>query len=126
MKEFVFRKSAFLGEIDYVFTYFVKMGRTSGLLPKESIALAVIKNLWCDLFEINCKYNSEFISAYSDVLDMLHWGLSIEEMVEKLKTNIPGYWRWRKRGEAQIAGFLYYKQRHPTSRAEKKRMWCVG
>ena len=112
------------GEIVF-FTYYVKMGIASGLLSKESMVLAVIKNLWSDLFEINCKYNSMFISTYSDVPDMLYWGLNIEKMVTILKANPPNYWRWRKRGEAQIAGFLYYKEKHPLSKAAKRRQWKV-
>ena len=107
----------------YVFTYFIKKGIASGLLPKESIAVSVIKNLWSDLFEINCKYNTMFIWAYSDVPDMLRWGLSIEEMVTKLKSDVPNYWRTRKRGEAQIAGFLYYKKKYSLSKAAKRRQW---
>lgn len=107
-------------------TYFIRMGIASGLLPKEPIVLAVIKNLWSDLFEINCKYNTMFIWAYSDAPDFLRWGLSIEEMIIKLKLDKPICWRYRKRCESQIAGLLYYKENHPLSQVVKKRQWNLN
>lgn len=86
--------------------YFVKKGRKSGLLSKkELIGVAWLKNKIADLFEINCRYNTMFICAYSDGYPVER----IDGLISTIRLSAPSYWKFRKRTEAQISGYELYR-----------------
>jgi len=86
-------------------TYFIKKGRASELLPKEPMILAIIKNRVSNLLELNCRYNTMFIWAYSSPPVFV----DIDDVIFDLKCNLPSYWRYKKRVVAQIAGYQHYR-----------------